>query len=189
MLVTTLLFCTLVIALIVGTHEHKRLLLDKAIAAKQQDLAALLDSAQFVANVTAVSRKNAVLSKEAFLDLDRRWQSNTLEPEFSAQYLTNQTAIELKRFQQAHPAFAEIFVTDTRGLNIAMTNLTSDFYQADEAWWQSTVARNHPWRGALEYDHSANTWAIPIYYPIKRTNGDLTGIAKAVLDTEKIKPA
>ncbi len=53
----------------------------------------------------------------------------------------------------------EIFFTERNGLNVASTNITSDFVQSDEAWWQEAFAGG-TYVGAPEFDESAGIVAI-----------------------------
>ena len=70
------------------------------------------------------------------------------------------------------------------------TNKTSDYYQADEAWWTETYANGlgKSLFGAIEYDESALAEAIPIYVPITDPDtGSAIGVMKAVCDITAIK--
>ena len=51
--------------------------------------------------------------------------------------LTNAVAREVIEYQQAFPDNVEVFITDVYGGLAGTTNRTSDYYQADEGWWQA----------------------------------------------------
>ena len=89
----------------------------------------------------------------------------------------------LKTFQAGYAEFAEIFITEMNGLNVCVTNKTSDYYQADEEWWTRTIKQGMSWRQPnLEFDESAGVFAVPIYVPVRDpANGNLLGAAKAVV--------
>lgn len=78
--------------------------------------------------------------------------------------------------------FGEIFFTDKNGFNVALTGLTSDFYQMGEEWWD--VA----WEEGIhvepvEYDDSAGIYSIAISARIDDPNtGRRLGVMKTVLD-------
>jgi GAF domain-containing protein/HAMP domain-containing protein len=79
------------------------------------------------------------------------------------------------------PDNAEIFITDVHGGLAAATNRTSDYNQADEAWWQA--AYNYG-QGAIyisnpEFDASANTLGIQVALPLRdRASGNVIGILR-----------
>ena len=102
--------------------------------------------------------------------------------------LYNACAIKLKQFQARHPAFVEIFVTDLSGMNICQTNMTTDFYQADELWWQNSYdnGKGKLCYGEIGYDDSAAEVVAPIYMPIYQEDHKLIGIAKALVSIHDI---
>ena len=53
-----------------------------------------------------------------------------------------------------HSDFAELFFTESHGYNVLASDRTSDFVQADEAWWQQAV-KTGAYEGAPRYDSSA----------------------------------
>ncbi|MEK7090191.1 MAG: hypothetical protein AAB930_01245, partial [Patescibacteria group bacterium] len=106
------------------------------------------------------------------------------------QFQEDPAAHKLIEFQEENPAFSEIFITDKFGLNVAQTNKTSDFYQADEEWWTGSYndGKGREYHGAIEFDESAQAEAISVYIPVfDAESGELIGIAKAVLNIAAIK--
>lgn len=83
------------------------------------------------------------------------------------------------------PVYGEIFVTNAYGANVGMTRKTSDYYQADEEWWQQ--AREHGFFVSdIAYDESADMNAISIAVRISDENDVFSGVIKAVLNVEFI---
>jgi len=111
-------------------------------------------------------------------ELDQQWRAadaanNNLD-ELVYNKLTNQTAQELRAFQRTFPDNAEIFATDEYGAVTGITNRTSDYYQADEEWWQAAYNNGD---GAVyvsdpEYDESLGKFSVLIAIPVvdKDTN-------------------
>ena len=113
--------------------------------------------------------------------LDQKWRRPGEE---IAKQLTDKECNEsLTLFQNTYGAFAEIFVTSVRGLNVCQTNKTTDYYQADEDWWQRTFTSGMSARqSSLEFDESAGVFAVPIYLPVRYpTSRDVIGVAKAII--------
>jgi PAS domain S-box-containing protein len=93
--------------------------------------------------------------------------------------------LRLKVLAQQDNAVAEIFLTDQHGGLAAASGKTSDFYQADEAWWQRAYShgKGDVFVGEVEPDESSGKISIAIAVPIKDESGRVIGIAKAVIDT------
>lgn len=121
------------------------------------------------------------VSNEQIQALDKTWI--TAGDDIVAKMTDFQCNEALRIFQAGYGAFKEIFVTGINGLNICVTNKTSDYYQADEEWWTRTIKQGKSWRRPnLEFDESAGVFAVPIYVPVRDpANGNLLGAAKAVV--------
>ena len=95
--------------------------------------------------------------------------------------LSNAAARDLLEYQKIFPDNAEILLTDVHGGLAAATDRTSDYNQADEAWWQT--AYNYG-QGAVyisdpEFDFSANTLGIQVALPLRdRASGEIIGILR-----------
>ncbi len=121
------------------------------------------------------------ISDEQIQALDKTWITSGDEIiESMTDFQCNEA---LKIFQAGYPGFAEIFITEMNGLNVCVTNKTSDYYQADEEWWIRTIKQGKSWRQSnLEFDESAGVFAVPLYIPVRDpANGNLLGAAKAVV--------
>ena len=124
--------------------------------------------------------------------VDREWaEENEKIAGFIALLTTNKLAEKLtsqKKFydsKYSYPLFSEIFVTNSFGANIAQTNKTTDYYQADEKWWQ--VARKDGlFVGKINYDESSSTYSVDIGARIDDENGNFLGVIKAVLNIRDI---
>jgi hypothetical protein len=140
--------------------------------------------------VAACNRDNADLPHADIVRLDAAWQEATGLNEFMRSLLTNECAEYLLDFQEANDGFPEIFITDQKGLIVATTNRTSDYYQADEDWWVRgyDAGRGRSYYGELEYDESAHAEAIAIYVPVRDPGtARAIGVIKAVCDVTAIK--
>ena len=95
--------------------------------------------------------------------------------------LSNAAARDLLEYQKVFPDNAEILITDVHGGLAAATDLTSDYNQADEAWWQT--AYNYG-QGAVyisdpQFDESANALGIQVALPLRdRVSGKIIGILR-----------
>ena len=92
---------------------------------------------------------------------------------------------EFYRRMRGHEVFSEVFVTNQYGVNAAQTQKTTDYYQADEAWWQE--AKKHGLYVAdVEYDKSAGVYSTDICVRIEDKDGGFLGVLKYVVNHEEV---
>ncbi len=85
--------------------------------------------------------------------------------------------------KQDYRVFSEIFVTNKYGANVAQTGKTTDYYQADEQWWQE-AKENGLFVSDVEYDQSSDVYSLAIGVKVSDENGNFLGAMKAVLNIE-----
>src|SRR5437762_4780221 len=79
-----------------------------------------------------------------------------------------------------HSDFAELFFTESHGYNVLASDRTSDFVQADEAWWQQAV-KTGAYEGAPRYDSSAAVVSLEYDIAIRAPRvAHPVGVLKAV---------
>lgn len=163
--------------------------LEAVLAKKITLLETLVKDPVIIDAVIAAYAKNKLLSQKEIATLDQAWKDGKGVDAFIKPFLTNATAGVLLAFQEQHLGFTEMFVTCALGLNVGQTNKTSDYYQADEAWWIDAFAAGagKSYFGEIEYDESAKTEAISLYVPIRATDNRAIGVLKAVMDINAIK--
>jgi serine phosphatase RsbU (regulator of sigma subunit) len=119
--------------------------------------------------------------------IEVRWPTLDVTVPELREVLENDVARQLETFQLLHPLFAEILVTDIKGQLVAATGKTSDYWQADEEWWQRgiKVAYRHVYAEGVTFDESAKVYSIDIAIPIlDRMHPDAppVGVAKGILN-------
>ena len=104
--------------------------------------------------------------------LDNQWRAadaeNNNDDPLVKSHLENPVASELLKYTVAFPNNVEVFITDIYGGLVGSSQRTSDYYQADEEWWQSAYANGD---GAIyisqpEFDESANQMSVLISLPV-----------------------
>jgi len=136
------------------------------------------------ANQSYVGRDQVELEAE-IAALDQAWKDE--DPSVDAlvgQIAENEVSTHLKTFMQAFPEEVEVFATDVQGLNVAMTDRTGDYLQADEGWWLGAYAGG---QGAtsvseVDYDETAGAWAIDIGVPIRGEESQVIGVLRGTVD-------
>lgn len=134
--------------------------------------------------------RSAAEIEQEIARLDQAWKEGDASVEPLVNEIANNPISDLLRsFISEFPEEVEVFVTDIRGLNVAMTDRTGDYLQADEGWWQNAYNGG---RGALsisevDYDESSGTWAIDIGIPVRDpATGEVIGILRGTLDISSV---
>lgn len=149
------------------------------------DILSALSLNKFIQDTVAIANTDGSSDQAYFDRIDQEWKNAADNDPLITGILKNELADDLVEFQSRFPGFLEIFVTDQYGAIIASTNRTSDYYQADEEWWQ--VAWNNGsgrvYVSQATFDESANAYAIDIAVPIS-THNDSTpiGVLRSTID-------
>jgi putative methionine-R-sulfoxide reductase with GAF domain len=102
----------------------------------------------------------------------------------------NPGAYQTKEYLETFPDQTEIFFTDRYGATVAATGRLSDYYQADEGWWEAAW---NDGEGAVyisdpEYDESAGVTAVLIAVPIREERtGEIIGVVRSTLNMEELE--
>ncbi|MFA6410858.1 MAG: ATP-binding protein, partial [Candidatus Buchananbacteria bacterium] len=81
--------------------------------------------------------------------------------------------------------FPEFFVTNKYGANVAQTGKTTDYYQADEDWWQKTKS-DGLYVSDVKYDESTESYSLDLGIRVNDENGEFIGAIKSVYDIKDI---
>jgi len=101
------------------------------------------NSAVIVAAVKAQNTKNSGLSQDDIVKLDKKWRAETKGSNrpMIDEVMSNEMSAHLKGIKESGQGlYTEIFVMDNRGLNVGQSDVTSDYWQGDEAKWQKTYS-------------------------------------------------
>ena len=116
---------------------------------------------------------------------DEQWRAadsagNNADP-LVREHMTSATALDLAEFQAVYPANLEVFITDLYGGLVGTSRRISDYYQADEAWWQAAYNNG---QGAIyisnpSFDESVGELSLLIALPVRnRDTGEMIGILR-----------
>jgi hypothetical protein len=145
--------------------------------------------------VQAIAAQNQVTAgytQEDIERLDRAWQSEIgmAESPLIRGVLDNPASrVLVERVEASEGLITEIFIFDARGLNVAASALTSDYWQGDEEKYSETVPRGP---GAVhtsevEFDESAQTYQVQISLPlVDPATGAVIGAMTVGLDAERL---
>jgi hypothetical protein len=146
--------------------------------------------------INAVLQQNqahAGLSQPAIDALDQRWrrerQRNGTDASTRIHPVLNTPASLFLQQQQAASAgvLMEIFIMDNKGLNVAQSKVTSDYWQGDEDKYLQVF----PWGrdlfiGRIEYDESTRTFQAQISLLLRHPDsGEKIGVLTLGVNVEK----
>jgi len=135
------------------------------------------------------------ISNPEFLiqQLDERWATSDPDNPSSHAYelinneisdvLRNVIDEDVKSGKQF--TYAEIFLTNAYGANVAQTGKTSDYRQDDELWWQE-AKQNGIFFSESGFDESANVLSSDIAVKINDREGRFIGVLKTVINIESV---
>ena len=120
-----------------------------------------------VAAVKAQNDKHASLSQADIDALDKKWRAQTgasSKPMIN-ELLGRPASKKLVEYRNGGEGlFTEIFVMDNKGLNVAQSDVTSDYWQGDEAKWQKTflAGPDGMFIDEVEFDESTQTYQAQV---------------------------
>ncbi|PIZ30176.1 MAG: hypothetical protein COY40_05195 [Alphaproteobacteria bacterium CG_4_10_14_0_8_um_filter_53_9] len=137
--------------------------LDAVEARVRDDLKSKIVTDKIIAAIKAQNEANASLSEADVKALDDKWQGG--DQAMIDAKLGSDVSQDLKKMVEGSAGFyGEIFLMDNKGLNVAQSDKTSDYWQGDEAKWQKTYLKG---AGALfvddvEFDESSQSFTTQV---------------------------
>jgi hypothetical protein len=125
----------------------------------------------------------------AALELDRRWQADRARVSRETGLLASAASAYLADLTRNDSVKREILVTDRYGRLVAASNVTSDYFQADEDWWREAFdeGRGRVSMSDVRRDESAGIYAFEIAVPVPAPgSSDVAGVMKVVVDSREM---
>ena len=130
---------------------------------------------------------------EIIRQIDERWTlSDPDTPDSIAFNLIHNSSADIIRSMmdtdqksESQFKYAEIFITNAFGANVAQSEKTSDYRQDDEMWWMK-AKQNGIFLSEGGYDESAGVYASDVAIRILDEDGNFIGVLKAVINVESI---
>jgi hypothetical protein len=155
-----------------------RSILDGAVLARVPDIRA-----------AAAAGSTRPFDQRAAETLDREWQRDSAAAAKRLDLLSSSASRFLADLSRNDPVLREILVTDRYGRLVAASNVTSDYLQADEAWWSEAFDQG---RGRISIsdvtrDQSAGVYAFEIVVPVTSAESkNIEGVMKIVADSREM---
>ena len=122
--------------------------------------------------------------------LDQQWRAESVNGSgpMVNKVLANELSVYLQGVQEeSQGLITEVFVMDNRGLNVGQSDLTSDFWQGDEAKWQKTFQAGPDtlFVDDVELDESSQRYQTQVSYSITDpVTGDVIGAVTIGIDAD-----
>ncbi len=136
--------------------------------------------------VSRVAECNTPLPQSQRERLDAEWPTMPESNSVLAQVLGHPLAKVLGQLQQSDRRLDELMITDRYGQLIAASERTTDYYQADEDWWQKAFdeGKGRIYIERVSFDESSQAWTLNICLPIMK-GPEAVGVAKMSLDVSQ----
>ena len=139
--------------------------------------------------VKAVKAENAKGKTLAQIQAkDKSWKSTPGIVDYMKALMESEAGKHIRAIQETAPYYAEIFVMDNQGANVAMTDKTSDYWQGDEAKFKESYkgGAGAVHVGSVKFDDSTQANLVQVSVPVK--DGDkVIGAITIGIDVAKIE--
>ena len=139
--------------------------------------------------VQAVKDENAKGKTLAQIkDMDKKWQATPGIADFMKALMDSACGKHLQKLQNSQAYFAEIFVMDNQGANVAMTDKTSDYWQGDETKFTEAykAGAGSVHISDVKFDDSTQTYVVQVSVPVKQGDKAIGAITFGI-DVDKIE--
>jgi hypothetical protein len=151
--------------------------------------ATLTKNAEVQSAIRVSNAANQSIDETTILDQDAEWRreiGTTSMPEIDRIMTMPASDALRKMVDESQGKIVEIIVMDNHGLNAAMSNVTSDFWQGDEDKFQQTYGKGagsvHV--GEVEFDESSQAYVVQVSFVVTDAAGLPVGAATFSLNAE-----
>lgn len=146
----------------------------------ESNVMAWLADPMVIAAIKAQNERHAGMSQAQIDELDQTWRAQTEggDRPMIDEVLGNELSSFLSaRKSEAGGMITEVFVMDNVGLNVGQSDVTSDYWQGDEAKWQMTyeVGAGAVFVDEIETDESTQTLQSQVSIAITDKSGEAIG--------------
>lgn len=143
--------------------------------------------------VRAINKQNAAhksLSQADIDSKDKQWRSESVNGSgpLIDSVMSNELSVFLQGIrEESQGLITEVFIMDNLGLNVGQSDLTSDYWQGDEAKWQKTFKAGPEslFVDDVEMDESSQRYQAQVSYAISDpATGKVIGAVTIGIDAE-----
>ncbi len=118
---------------------------------------------------------------------DAKWKATAGIADYMKAIMDSECGKHLQKIQNGASYYAEIFVMDNQGANVAMTDKTSDYWQGDEGKFKNSFkgGAGAVFVDEVEFDDSTQAYLVQVSVPVK-DGGKVIGAITFGIDIDKI---
>lgn len=151
-----------------------------------------VSDATVVAAIKAQNQETAAFDDQKIDSLDKQWRAETgqdARPLIDS-VLKRQISEYLRaKKDETQGVVTEIFVMDAKGLNVGQSDVTSDYWQGDEAKWKETFLKGKDavHVSEVEQDESTQAFQSQVSLPVvDPTSGEVIGAVTVGVNVEQL---
>ena len=153
-----------------------------------ENIAPWLSEKVVIEAIQAQNEKHASLSEDKIKELDKKWRAeiDASDKPLIESVLKNKLSEYLSQKKaDAQGMITEVFVMDNKGLNVGQSDITSDYWQGDEAKWKKSFGAGPDavFVDDVEQDESTQQLQVQVSVAIKDPEtGDAIGAITIGID-------
>jgi hypothetical protein len=181
---TLIMAGTFLLVCVWGVHAGEKAS-QKVVDLANSKIAGLGKDAVIVEAVKAENAKGKTM--EQIKAMDKKWKATPGYVDYMKAIMESKCGKHLQKIVAGAPYYAEIFVMDNQGANVAMSDKTSDYWQGDEAKFKKSFNNG---KGAVfiddvKFDDSSQAYTVQVSVPV--IDGDkVIGAITFGIDVDKI---
>jgi hypothetical protein len=158
----------------------------KVVELAKSKLAKLGEDPVIIAAVKAENAKGKTLAQ--IQDMDKKWKNTPGFADYMKAIMESDCGKYIRKIQENEAFYAEIFVMDNQGANVAMTDKTSDYWQGDEAKFKKSFNNGvgAVFVDEVEFDDSTQAYLVQVSVPVKNNN-KVIGAITIGIDVDKVE--
>ena len=192
------LYVLLVIVLIIGAHDVsaknvRKDYNDSVHKFINTNIRPLLQERLIIDAILQQNKEHESKTEDEIKRLDNIWraETSTVDKPLINKVLGKEISVHLQTLKQkSKGVYTEIFIMDNKGLNVGQSDVTSDYWQGDEAKWQKTFLVGHDavFVDDVEFDESTQTFQVQVNVSVSdpRTKKAI-GAATFGIDAEQME--
>jgi len=147
--------------------------------------------ASLIAAITAQNGESAGYDQAKIDELDTQWRAEVdaaAKPLIDKVLGTDASKALLAAQEASGGLITEIFATDAKGLNVAQSTVTSDYWQGDEDKFTQTypIGASAVFLGEVEQDESTQTYQSQVSITVVDAAGNPIGSLTAGIDLSQL---
>lgn len=144
-----------------------------------------------IAAIKAQNEKTAGLSEAEIVALDKKWRAEveaSTKPMIEAVLKNDLSTFLAAKKNDAAGMITEAFIMDAKGLNVGQSDMTSDYWQGDEAKWKKTymVGPDAIFVDEIEKDESTQSLQSQVSIAIKDETGKAIGAITLGINVDRL---